>query len=622
MVVMTKEREGSRSEESDSDGHHSPSEPSDDENSNEQHPHPSTELPQQEDASGSSDQGTETRVVSFAGPEEESSLEETSSPNANGVNEEQVAIVDDPATEEAEEERGTLQDLPVPVQDQSSHEEESSNEDDVNSGEILYLNHDEAFVASLRRQRHRLRDDDEAFAALLRRVEERRRQRQQQQQQGEEEADEAFTMVLRRVVEERRQQRREQGEEADEDFEEFFRRVEERRRQRQEQQQGEEEESYQPRTCLGRCCRLYWVRQTISILTYPLVVMTSLISMIVVITFCLFPTLILIAVSICLYYTCVEDPIPFPALLRSMLAPDPASDEHHPHEQRQRQRPVIRSKLIVRRLERVEENSTASTSSSKQSHHKKDQRRRSGPIEIVTESHKCLYFSEPLLPPSPVPEEEESSDVDVDHDDVANDFDTNTTTAVVTSSQRQDPLSLRSTVAAGLPLQVLDEAETTSDPNSLAQEEEDDDDPIINNDGNATDPGEDDDSIVDLELGNPSNILSDDSATARPPPLDEGESDSKVEDLEKQQEPVSVSPKGQHTAAKEEEEEDIDYFGIEAQRDRGTACDICLLEYRVGETVAWSPNLQCSHSYHEDCILDWLVRKPTCPNCRNNYLKG
>ena len=146
-------------------------------------------------------------------------------------------------------------------------------------------------------------------------------------------------------------------------------------------------------------------------------------------------------------------------------------------------------------------------------------------------------------------------------------------------------------------------------------------DPIESNHGD-DDPGEDDDSIVDLELGNPSNILSDDSATARPPPLDEGESDSKVEDLEKQQEPVSVSPKGQHTAAKEEEEEDIAYFGIEAQRDRGTACDICLLEYRVGETVAWSPNLQCSHSYHEDCILDWLVRKPTCPNCRNNYLKG
>jgi hypothetical protein len=49
-----------------------------------------------------------------------------------------------------------------------------------------------------------------------------------------------------------------------------------------------------------------------------------------------------------------------------------------------------------------------------------------------------------------------------------------------------------------------------------------------------------------------------------------------------------------------------DYFGIDCDvRDRGTMCDICLLHYEAGDEVAWSPNLECSHTYHKDCILDW-----------------
>lgn len=69
---------------------------------------------------------------------------------------------------------------------------------------------------------------------------------------------------------------------------------------------------------------------------------------------------------------------------------------------------------------------------------------------------------------------------------------------------------------------------------------------------------------------------------------------------------------------------ETDYgIGIEGDmRDRGTTCDICILEFEVGDEVAWSPNLTCSHTFHKDCILDWLVRKPTCPSCRQDYLKG
>lgn len=65
------------------------------------------------------------------------------------------------------------------------------------------------------------------------------------------------------------------------------------------------------------------------------------------------------------------------------------------------------------------------------------------------------------------------------------------------------------------------------------------------------------------------------------------------------------------------------YCGLDEDvRDRGTMCDICLLEFEVGDEVAWSPNLSCSHTFHEDCILDWLMRKKSCPSCRQDYLKG
>jgi hypothetical protein len=53
---------------------------------------------------------------------------------------------------------------------------------------------------------------------------------------------------------------------------------------------------------------------------------------------------------------------------------------------------------------------------------------------------------------------------------------------------------------------------------------------------------------------------------------------------------------------------EVDYFGIETDvRDRGTTCDICLLDYEIGDHVAWSPNMECSHTYHKDCVLDWYV---------------
>lgn len=36
-------------------------------------------------------------------------------------------------------------------------------------------------------------------------------------------------------------------------------------------------------------------------------------------------------------------------------------------------------------------------------------------------------------------------------------------------------------------------------------------------------------------------------------------------------------------------------------------CAVCLMEYEVTERVCWSSNTECTHVFHEDCIVQWLV---------------
>ena len=53
-----------------------------------------------------------------------------------------------------------------------------------------------------------------------------------------------------------------------------------------------------------------------------------------------------------------------------------------------------------------------------------------------------------------------------------------------------------------------------------------------------------------------------------------------------------------------------------------SSCDICLMEYEVGEEICWSPNEECTHGFHKECMLNWLLRNPHCPVCRQDYLRG
>ncbi|CAH1775285.1 unnamed protein product [Owenia fusiformis] len=41
-------------------------------------------------------------------------------------------------------------------------------------------------------------------------------------------------------------------------------------------------------------------------------------------------------------------------------------------------------------------------------------------------------------------------------------------------------------------------------------------------------------------------------------------------------------------------------------------CVICMGEFAIGDSVRFLP---CMHTYHKDCIDDWLMRSFTCPSC-------
>ena len=52
-------------------------------------------------------------------------------------------------------------------------------------------------------------------------------------------------------------------------------------------------------------------------------------------------------------------------------------------------------------------------------------------------------------------------------------------------------------------------------------------------------------------------------------------------------------------------------------------CAICLGNYCVEDPVVWSSNPDCSHAFHEDCLVDWLVHSKQdgtpCPCCRQSF---
>lgn len=120
---------------------------------------------------------------------------------------------------------------------------------------------------------------------------------------------------------------------------------------------------------------------------------------------------------------------------------------------------------------------------------------------------------------------------------------------------------------------------------------------------------------------------------------DEDEKD-KQEDLEK----LSISPPKEKRVS----EEDIDSTAVKFTEEQPTIvpvkskdsfntakkeiqpksnilenreCPICWEPYQVDQKICWSPNKGCSHAFHADCMIMWLMKKDNCPMCRSNYLR-
>lgn len=49
-------------------------------------------------------------------------------------------------------------------------------------------------------------------------------------------------------------------------------------------------------------------------------------------------------------------------------------------------------------------------------------------------------------------------------------------------------------------------------------------------------------------------------------------------------------------------------------------CAICLTPYEVGDEICWSPNPECNHVFHHNCIEHWLLKHDECPMCRASYI--
>ena len=44
-------------------------------------------------------------------------------------------------------------------------------------------------------------------------------------------------------------------------------------------------------------------------------------------------------------------------------------------------------------------------------------------------------------------------------------------------------------------------------------------------------------------------------------------------------------------------------------------CLICHDDIEEGQMVIEIP--ECAHSMHEDCLIEWLKKNPSCPHCRS-----
>lgn len=357
-------------------------------------------------------------------------------------------------------------------------------------------------------------------------------------------------------------------------------------------------------------------RKVCLVLTYQGMILVSIVGFVVVLIFCVLPTMLCTGMVICFYYCTNPDPLPLSVLIRDLFTGDPRGHTNFfsgnsPVDHAERDsanRALYRTKLIVRKLLAVERVPSSSSSSrilpqdgggedngrvkiidQRSSIPVAEQgpsnsstidkackrlidhahiRNHNFPIEIWTD-HKSLKFSAPLEAPAEDNDDEDKKNQKAKESRTlpsGDDNDTSDAPEFVPHYHRSAEIELSSrNIRGGSPTRgssvpSTEDGRTSGDSNVAAS---------------------------CIKLGDASesqaDACSDDGSVAN----EGGNEDNNGA------EKCTPCPS-------------TDYFGIEEDsRDPGTACDICILEFEVGDEIAWSPNLHCSHAFHKDCILDW-----------------
>ncbi|VEU34066.1 unnamed protein product [Pseudo-nitzschia multistriata] len=401
---------------------------------------------------------------------------------------------------------------------------------------------------------------------------------------------------------------------------------------------------------IARCetCCIRTFRNFIFFLTYPCVLLITMCCLLAVLIFCVVPTMICMIIVTCLYYCLANDPVPVSSLVRHIFIGEEADNSWYvrgglypngnDRDGAEVNRELFQSKLVVRELlqvkkhasspeygdadnigaiddghthERYDSNSKLHAGEESGGNAKKNEMNRRGlldsrfsrchpfPIQILTEG-KLYRFSEPLK---------------------AQMKDDNTDKSI--RALKEGEAGTSDDIESGLPNHVGEDNDASSSlcfqrtaENQLSNRNLREIFPRNNVDThlerNRSECNIQDDTVPDADDTEnhgvcariKNNHFGEDTDTLH----------LRCNEADDNSNKIGVDPKRQEEA-----------YGCdpdESMRDRGAMCDICLLEFEAGDEVAWSPNLKCSHTFHKECILDWLVRKQTCPTCRQDYLKG
>ncbi len=76
---------------------------------------------------------------------------------------------------------------------------------------------------------------------------------------------------------------------------------------------------------------------------------------------------------------------------------------------------------------------------------------------------------------------------------------------------------------------------------------------------------------------------------------------------------------------------DILFLSLEGEQSKKSyvpnCCAICIESYQCNQVVVWSPNDDCCHAYHQDCMVEYFLSrtktedsKVLCPTCKKCFI--